>query len=110
MNLPSLLARGFESVPPSDLAHIAADTKDHCWATGDVRYCIIADCLEIVASCWGDDGAVRKAVVDDLDRFIRSELSHAASEPDVEAGRYLALSARDTLIALIGSAGDLIYG
>ena len=110
MSLSSLVERGFEAVPPSDLAHIAADTKDHCWATGDVRYCIIADCLEIVASCWGDDGAVRKSVVDDLDQFIKSSLKHAAVESDAEAARYLALSARDTLIALIAAAGDLIYG
>jgi len=109
-SLSDLLAGGFDAAPPSTLADIAADTKDKCWATGDVRYCIVSDCLEILDSCWGDDGAVRSSVVADLDQWIRGELAQSVAEPDPEAGRYLALSARSSLIALITTAGDLIYG
>lgn len=97
-------------MPPSALTDLAAETKDRCWATGDVRYCIVADCLEILDSCWEDDGAVRSSVVADLEECLRVEFRPVIDEEDPEAARFLALSARSSLLALIAAAGDLIYG
>lgn len=108
--LNALLEFGFDSVAPSDLLGIAADAKDRCWSTGDVRYCIAADVIEIIDSCWGDDGAVRASVVDQIDAFLRGEFSRAIFEIDAETSRYLALSARTSLISIITAAGDLLYG
>lgn len=108
--LETLLKSGFETVTPDDLPGIAMDTRDRCWSTGDVRYCIASDVLEIIESCWGDDRAVRSAVVQDIDGFIRNELSNALGEPDPETARYLTMTARSNLISLIESSGDLLYG
>ncbi len=109
-SLDSFLARGFDAVPASRLSDVASDTKDTCYATGDVRFCIAAECIEIIASCWGDDGAVRESVVDDLQDFIVREFGPAMAEPDREASRSLMLGARSNLLSLLGSAGDLVYG
>ncbi len=108
--LQDFLSEGFAAVPASQLQHLASDTKDTCYATGDVRYCICSECIEIIASCWGDDGAVRESVVKDLQDFIVRDLGPAMAEEDPETGRSLVLGARSTLLTLLGSAGDLVYG
>jgi len=104
------LDRGFAATPPGAVVHIAAGVRDRCYATGDVRYCIAAECLDIISSCWGDDGAVRKSVAEEIEAFVIGELAAAMHEPDPEAARFLALAARSSLTALIDASGDLIYG
>jgi len=106
----SFLDHGFAAMPPSAVEHIAAAVRDHCYAIGDVRYCIAAECLDIISSCWGDDGAVRQSVTEEIEAFVMGELAAAMAEPDPEAARSLALGARTSLIALIGASGDLVYG
>lgn len=96
-------------MPPSHLGSLATDVRDHCYLTGDVRYCIAAECIDIISSCWGDDGAVRKSVADQLDSFATTELAQALAEQDPEASRSLTLGARSSLMAIIAAAGDLIY-
>ena len=109
-SLEEFLESGFEVVPPSELGHLVSATRDTCYATGDVRYCIASECLEIIASCWGDDGAVRHSLAEQLESFICGEFAAAIRDPDPEAARSLALGARASLLTLVGSAGDFIYG
>ncbi len=104
------LDSGFAATPPSAVEHIAANVRDHCYTTGDVRYCIAAECLDIISSCWGDDGAVRKSVAEEIEALVVGELAAAMREPDPQAARSLALGARTSLVALIHASGDLIYG
>ncbi len=104
------LQEGFAAVPPSAMDHLASDARDHCYATGDVRFCIAADCFDIISSCWGDDGAVRQAVVAKIEAVVVGELASAINHPDREAARSLALAAKATLVALVHDSGDLIYG
>ena len=108
--LDDFLRDGFNAVPASHLNHLSADTKDTCYLTGDVRFCIVSECLDIIASCWGDDGAVRESVVADLQHFVVKELGPAMADEDPEASRSLLLGARSSLLTLLGSAGDLVYG
>lgn len=108
--LEAFLGGGFDAVPANRLSHLASDAKDQCYATGDVRYCIASDCLDVLASCWGDDGAVRQSVVSDLQQFVLREFGPAMSEVDAETSRILMVSARSTLLTILGSAGDLVYG
>lgn len=109
-DLDSFLDSGFRAVSPADVGSLATHARDRCYSSGDVRFCVAADCLEIIASCWGDDGAVRQCVVEDLERVVMKELALAMRDEDPEAGRSLALSARASLLAVISSAGDMIYG
>lgn len=107
--LEAFLDDGLTAVPPARLGLLASDVRDRCYLTGDVRYCIAAECIEIIASCWGDDGAVRKSIADELDAFAVTDLAGAIREIDPEASRSLALGARSSLLAISASAGDLIY-
>lgn len=107
--LGAFLDTGFDAVNPDRIGHIASDTRDRCYVTGDVRYCIAAECLEIIASCWGDDGAVRRSFFNQLQEFVTGEFAQAIREPDAEISRSLMLSARSTLIGIVHEAGDLIY-
>ncbi len=108
--LDDFLRDGFNAVPASHLNHLSSDTKDTCYLTGDVRFCIVSECLDIIASCWGDDGAVRESVVADLQHFVIKELGPAMADEDPDASRSLLLGARSSLLTLLGSAGDLVYG
>lgn len=110
INFDDFLERGFEAAKPSELDDLASELRDRCYSTGDVRFCIASECLEIIASCWGDDGAVRTALAEDLKSFARGEFAAAFSEPDIEASRSLLLGARGTLLSVISAAGDFIYG
>ena len=107
--LEDFLKGGFKAVSPQNIGDIATDTRDRCYSTGDVRFCVAAECLDIIASCWGDDGAVRRPVVDKLEEFAMGDLRRALEEPDRETSRQLTLGARTNLLALLGEAGDLIY-
>ena len=108
-DLEDFLAGGFKGVSPQRIGDIAADTRDRCYSTGDVRFCIAAECLDIIASCWGDDGAVRRPVVDQLEEFAMGDFRRALEEPDREASRQLTLGARSNLLAMLDEAGDLVY-
>lgn len=107
--LEDFLQDGFKAVSPQRIGDIAADTRDRCYSTGDVRYCIAAECLDIIASCWGDDGAVRRSFVDQLEEFAMGDFRRALEEPDKETARQLTLGARSNLLTLVGEAGDLVY-
>ena len=109
MTLDRFLDGGFDAVSPHQIGHIAADTRDRCYSTGDVRFCVAAECLDIIASCWGDDGAVRRSIVDQLEEFVTGDFRRALEEPDADASRLLTLGARTTLLTLLDEAGDLVY-
>ena len=109
MTLDRFLEGGFTAVSPDEIGHIAADTRDRCYSTGDVRFCIAAECLDIIASCWGDDGAVRRSVVDRLEEFVTGDFRRALEDPDPESARLLTLGARTNLLAVLDEAGDLVY-
>lgn len=108
-DLDAFLDRGFAAVLPSDVQELATVARDRCYSTGDVRFCIASDCLEIVASCW-DEGGIRESVADDLEAVVMGELALAIRERDADAGRVMALQARTSLLEVLRSAGDLVYG
>lgn len=109
MTLDRFLEGGFAAVTPQQISHIASDTRDRCYSTGDVRFCVAAECLDIIASCWGDDGAVRRSIVDQLEEFVTGDFRRALEEPNAETSRILTLGARSNLLTLLDEVGDLVY-
>jgi hypothetical protein len=97
--LRRIASEGLGAFPPAALSHAADAARDFCWASGDVRFCVLSDLLLVLDELW--EGPVESALVDQIDRILAEELPAILHHADPDTGRVLALACRTRVIALI---------
>lgn len=90
---------GFEAVPPERLGDLAAWCQDWCAATGEGRYCILAQVFGMIDDWWGEQG-VPEALLRKVERAVTSTLP-AVLESDASSGALFAVGLRDEVAPLL---------
>ncbi len=83
--LEDLAANGLSAVPASLFDDLAAWCRDWCIATGDARFCVIADVLSEIFEAFGEQGLPMK-VVEKIDGLLVRELPHVLRAESPSSG------------------------
>lgn len=89
--LSRLSEGGLAAFPPTALTDAATWARQFCWASGDVRYCIISETLFRIDRWWDFDTPYLETVRR-LDVVLKDLLRASLIESDPETARYLALA------------------
>lgn len=100
--LRRLAAEGFSAVPDSQLRDLAAWCQDWCEATGEGRYCILADMLARIDDWLGEHG-VPVALFQQVELALGSWIP-AIMDADPSSGALLAVGMREEVGPLLMSS------
>lgn len=80
-----LASDGFEGVRPTEFADLAAWCRDWCVATGDARFCLLSETLQLIFDAFGEQG-LPAAISDAIDEALRRALPHILLATDLSSG------------------------
>lgn len=96
-SLLRLADRGLGAFPPERLTDLAAWCRDWVDATGDGRYCSVAQALERIGAPFESDELLSTATVRRLDLVLQQELPAIVRAETAEIGALLARAMRERL-------------
>lgn len=99
--LRRLASQGLGSFPPEGLTDLAEWCRDFCWASGNVRYCILNDVFAMIHRAW--DAPVLASTSNAISDVLWLELPPLLTEQENEAARVLAVAMRSSITAVLAS-------
>jgi hypothetical protein len=99
--LQALADDGLRAVPADRFEEVAEECDARARETGDARYPVLHQVLLQANSWWDERGGVPKAIADEVDAVIRSQLPGALAEPSSREGYARAMDLANGLRALM---------
>lgn len=92
---------GLAAFPPDGLGSLAEWTRDYCWASGAVAYCILHDLFEVLVDAF--EGPVLSSTASEVDVVLRRDLRAIVEAEDPDVARTVALSLRSDVMEALRS-------
>lgn len=99
--LDRLAATGFSDVSPETFRDLWRWCRDWCEATGDGRYCSLADLFRAIDRWWDEYGVVSTPVVAEIERTLMQGLPDVLATPSPVEGAHFARLLRQQVLPLL---------
>lgn len=100
-DLVRLALNGLAAYPPAGLGDLCSWCRDWCLAAADVRYCALADALQVVADWFDDRGGVLSSSMKELDVALQQNLPHIIDEDDASVAVAMTRVLHDELVEIV---------